>query len=75
MQGRGTSPESIRKHKLHISKTMLGKIEALGSYGIFSAGSSEVCLACQMLQLLILDDAGLDTSHLRIDELDGRWCF
>ena len=54
---------------------MLGKIEALGSYGIFSAGSSEVCLACQMLQLLILDDAGLDTSHLRIDELDGRWCF
>jgi hypothetical protein len=43
MQERSTPPQSIRKHKLHISK-MLGKIEALKSYGVFGAGSSEVCL-------------------------------
>lgn len=74
MQERGTPPETIKKHKLHISK-MLGRLDTLKSYGVFSAGSSEVCLVCQMLQLLILDDADLDTSHLRTDELDGRWCF
>ena len=74
MQERGTPPASIKKHKLHISK-MFEKIDALNSYGVFSANSSEVCLVCQMLQLWILDDANLDTSHLRTDDLDGRWCF
>ena len=73
LRQRNTAVESIRKHKLYISG-LLWKIEDLRSYGIFPADSTPVHLANQLLQLVVLDDANLDTRHLRLDLLDGRWC-
>ena len=37
---------------------------------------SQVHLVCQALQIALLEDAGMDASHLSADiELDGRWTF
>ena len=75
MSERGTAKESVRKHKLHISG-MLEQLQDIKSLAILEAEQSRVFLVCQALQVLLLDDAGLDSSHLKGDHvLDGRWMF
>ena len=43
---------------------------------LLDAEQTTVSLVCKVLQVLLLDDANLDLSHLRGDfDLDARWLF
>ena len=68
---RGTSGDSVRRHKLHLSK----HLDALPpGLTVLDAEQSKVSLLCRVLQVLHLEDANLDASHLRGElELDARW--
>ena len=72
---RGTQAKSIKKHKLFLSKT-LEQLQQLNKMIILEGEKSQVHLVCQALQIALLEDAGMDSSHLSTDiELDGRWTF
>ena len=72
---RGTESTSIRKHKLFLSK-VLDQLQELNKMIILEGEKSQVHLVCQALQIALLDDAGVDSSHLSADiELDARWRF
>ena len=68
---RGTEAGSIRKHKLFLSN-VLDQLQQLKKMIILEGDH----LVCQALQIALLEDAGMDASHLSADiELDGRWRF
>jgi len=72
---RGTEAGSIRKHKFFLSNT-LEQLQKLNKMIVLEGEKSQVYLACQTLQVALLEDANLDASHLSADiELDGRWTF
>ena len=72
---RGTEAGSIRKHKLFLSN-VLDQLQKLTKMIILEGEKSQVHLVCQALQIALLEDAGMDASHLSADiELDGRWTF
>eukprot|EP00435_Cladocopium_sp_Y103_P040575 s1608_g11.t1 len=75
MEKRGTCKESVRKHKLHVAKH-LDALQEIQGLILLDAEQTKVNLVCKVLQVLLLDDAGLDSSHLRGDfDLDARWLF